>query len=94
MGHDLRVVRSSSALGSVLGMEPAQDSLSPSSSAPHSAKKRKRKKERIKAKRYVGRGPWVAQLVKRPTLDLGSGHDLGIMRWSPESGSVFGGESA
>ena len=29
-GHDLRVVRLSPTLGSVLGMEPAWDSLSPS----------------------------------------------------------------
>ena len=34
-GHDLRVVRSSSALGSTLGVQPAWDSLSsPSPSAP------------------------------------------------------------
>ena len=30
-----------------------------------------------------GRGTWVAQLVKCPTLDFGSGHDLRVMRLSP-----------
>ena len=33
-GHDLMVVRLSPVLGSVLGVEPASDSLSPSSSVP------------------------------------------------------------
>lgn len=33
--HDLRVVRSSPLLSSALGMEPAEDSLSPSLSAIH-----------------------------------------------------------
>ena len=28
-------------------------------------------------------GAWVAQTVKCPTLDVGLGHDLRIMRWSP-----------
>ena len=27
------------------------------------------------------RGPWVAQLVKQPTLDFGSGDDLRVMRF-------------
>jgi len=34
-------------------------------------------------------GAWVAQLVKRLTLDFGSGHDLKIMRSSPVSGSML-----
>ena len=34
LGHDLKVVRSSLMLGSVVGMEPAWESLSPTSSAP------------------------------------------------------------
>ena len=29
------------------------------------------------------RGDWVAQLVKDPTPDFGSGHDLRVMIWSP-----------
>jgi len=28
-------------------------------------------------------GPWVAQLVKPPTRGFGSGHDLGVLGWSP-----------
>ena len=28
-------------------------------------------------------GTWVAQLVKRPTLDLGSGHDLTVREFEP-----------
>ena len=35
------------------------------------------------------RGTWVAQAVKALTLDFGSGHDLRVMRVSPESGSVL-----
>ena len=30
----------------------------------------------------------------RPTLDLGSGHDLRVLGLSPALGSVLGGESA
>ena len=33
---------------------------------------------------------WVAQSVKRPTLDFCSGHDLTIMESSPTLGSVLG----
>jgi len=36
----------------------------------------------------------VAQLVECPSLDFSSGHDLGVMGSSPESGSMLGGESA
>lgn len=32
------------------------------------------------------RGSRVTQLVKRPTLDFGSGHDIMVLRLSPESG--------
>ena len=39
-------------------------------------------------------GTWVAQLVKHPTLDFGSGHDLRVMRLSRVSGSVLGVEPA
>jgi len=28
----------------------------------------------------VSKGSWVAQVVKCPTLDFGSVHDLGVMR--------------
>ena len=31
----------------------------------------------------------MAQLVKHPTLDVGSGHDLRVVRSSPTSGSVL-----
>ena len=36
----------------------------------------------------------MAQLVKRPTLDFNSGHDLTVMRSSPALGSVLGVEAA
>ena len=35
------------------------------------------------------RGAWVAQWVKRLTLDFGSGHDLTFLGSSPTSGSVL-----
>ena len=35
-------------------------------------------------------GAWVAQSVKRPTLDFGSGHGLTVVRLSPVLGSVLG----
>ena len=31
-------------------------------------------------------GAWVAQLVKRPTVDLGSGHDLTVDEFEPHVG--------
>ena len=36
----------------------------------------------------------MAQLVKDPTLDFGSGHDLRVLRLSPESDSMLSKESA
>lgn len=39
-------------------------------------------------------GTWVAQWVKWPTLDIGSGHDMGIMGLSPTSGCTLSWESA
>ena len=39
-------------------------------------------------------GAWVAQLVKRPTLDFRSGCDLRIVRWTPMSGSALRREPA
>ena len=35
-------------------------------------------------------GPLIVQSVERPTLDFGSGHDLGVMRSSPVSDSAVG----
>ena len=40
------------------------------------------------------RGPWVAQSVKHPTLDSGSGHDLRVVRSSPVLGFTLGMEPA
>ena len=41
------------------------------------------------------RGAWVAQWVKPPILDFGSGHDLRVMKLSPMlSGSTFSGVSS
>lgn len=39
-------------------------------------------------------GAWVPQSIKRSTLSFGSGHGLGVVRWSPMSGSVLGEMSA
>ena len=39
-------------------------------------------------------GTWVAQSVKRPAFDFGSGHDLRVVRSTPMLGSVLCGESA
>ena len=36
-----------------------------------------------------GKASWVAQLVKRPALDLGSSHDLTVCGFNPELGSVL-----
>ena len=36
----------------------------------------------------------VAELVKWPTLNFSSGHDLRVLGLSPMSGSTFNGESA
>ena len=38
-------------------------------------------------------GAWVAQSVKHQNLDFSSAHDLGILRLSHMSGSVFIAES-
>ena len=40
------------------------------------------------------RGTWMAQSIKHPTLDFGSGHDPRDVRSSPMSGSVLGIEPA
>lgn len=34
-------------------------------------------------KKEVSWGPWVAQPVKCPTLDVGTGHDLRVVRSGP-----------
>ena len=35
------------------------------------------------------KGAWVAQLLKRLTLDLGSGHDLTVGEFKPHVGSAL-----
>ena len=40
------------------------------------------------------RGTWVAQSVKRLTLDFGSDNDLGVLGPSPMWGSMLNAESA
>ena len=37
---------------------------------------------------------WVAQSVELPTLDLGTGYDLRVVRSSPVWGSLLSGKSA
>ena len=39
------------------------------------------------------RSTWVAQSVKHPTLDLGSGHDLTVYEIKPTSGSTLTAQS-
>ena len=34
-------------------------------------------------KNYYSKGAWVAQLVKPPILDFGSGHDLRVREFEP-----------
>ena len=41
-------------------------------------------------KSYLSGGAWMAELVKYPTLDLGSGLDFKVVRLSPEFGSLQG----
>ena len=36
-----------------------------------------------------GGGRLVAQLVKHPTIDFDSSHDLRVVRWSPASDSML-----
>ena len=56
-GHDLRVVRLSPASGSVLGVEPAWDSLSPSSFLPPHCLSLLLKKKEIENVVVVSKGP-------------------------------------
>ena len=49
--------------------------------------------EKVKI-RIQRRDAWVAQSVKHPTLDLGSGHDLMVVRLSCVSGSMLSVEPA
>ena len=39
------------------------------------------------------RGTWVAQSVKHPTLDFGSGHDLTVTEFEPHIGLCADGRS-
>ena len=41
-----------------------------------------------------GRGTCVIQSVRHLTLDLGSGHDLVVVRLNPKLGSMLRGEPA
>ena len=34
-------------------------------------------------------GTWIAQSLRCPTLDLGSNHDIGVMRSGPKMGSAL-----
>jgi len=45
-------------------------------------------------RRAQGGDAWVAQVVKRPTLNSGLGHDLRVVRASPVSGSALSMEAA
>ena len=45
-------------------------------------------------RRVQTQGAWVAQSIKHLTLDLGSGHDLTVVRLSPMFGSTLSVEPA
>ena len=49
---------------------------------------------RFYIKKETARGAWVVQLVKCLTPDLGTGHDLRVVRSSPNSGSMLSVEAA
>ena len=40
-------------------------------------------------KQLIVWGTWVSQLVKNPTLDFGSGHDLTVQEIEPTLGSAL-----
>ena len=48
----------------------------------------------VTVKSLVPRALLVVQMVKSPTFDFSSGHDLSVMRLSPMSHSVLSEESA
>ena len=52
------------------------------------------KSNRVFIKMLIFWGTWVAQSLKPLTLHFSSGHDLGIMGWSPSLGSMLCVESA
>ena len=43
-------------------------------------------RQHVESKLRPPRGTWVAQSVKRPTLDFGSGHDLTVREFKPRIG--------
>ena len=43
---------------------------------------------------FIGARGWLSRLAEQLTLDVSSGHDLGVVRQSPASGSVLRGVSA
>ena len=43
-------------------------------------------RQHVESKLRPPRGTWVAQSVKRPTLDFGSGHDLTVCEFKPRIG--------
>ena len=45
-----------------------------------------KKKSSDTFRKNLPRGTWVAQLVKRPTLGFGSGHDLTVRKFKPRVG--------
>ena len=46
--------------------------------------------EQLLFKRSLNSGTWVAQSVKRPLLDFGSGHDLMVQESEPRIGLFTG----
>ena len=83
---------SSPESGSVLmaqSLQPASDSVSPSLSAPPLPPKIKHLKT-IFLTKISYRGAWVAQSVKLPTLDFGSGHDLMVCGFELHVGLCVG----
>ena len=80
-GHDLMVREFEPHIGLyAVGTEPASVPLSPFLSLPLP---RSRSASLSLKNKLTFRGPWEAQSVEWPTLDLGSGHDLRIPEFGP-----------
>lgn len=47
------------------------------------------KESSLSLRKVIGPGAWLVQSAKRPTLDSGSVHELGIVALSPVSGSIL-----
>ena len=93
-----RSMSSSPVSGSVLtarSLDPASDPVPPSLSVPPplmlclslpKINTQKKLKKHTHTHTHDIWGTWMAQLVRQPTLDLGSGHDLAVGETEPRLG--------